>query len=51
MINKYYQKNTERLRKKVRESYQKINEEEKEKRLSIIKNVKRSWLALKKIII
>ena len=32
MVNKYYQKHKERLRKEERERYQNLSEEEKEKR-------------------
>ena len=32
MVNKYYQKNKEKLRKEARERYQNLCEEEKEKR-------------------
>ena len=32
MVNKYYQKHRERLRKKARERYQNLSEEEKENR-------------------
>ena len=32
MVNKYFQKHRERLRKKARERYQNLSEEEKEKR-------------------
>ena len=32
MVNKYYQKHKERLRKEVRERYQNLSEEEKDKR-------------------
>ena len=32
MVNKYYQKHKEKLRKEARERYQNLSEEEKEKR-------------------
>ena len=32
MVNKYYQKHKEKLRKETRERYQNLSEEEKEKR-------------------
>ena len=32
MVNKYYQKSTEKLQKETRKSYQNLSEEEKEKR-------------------
>ena len=36
MVNKYYQKNKEKLCKEARKWYQNISEEEKEKSVSII---------------
>ena len=32
MVNKYYQKHNERIRKEAREKYQNLSEEKKEKR-------------------
>ena len=46
MGNKYYQKHKERLQR-----YQNLSEEEKEKGVSIIKNVSRSYLSIEEIII
>ena len=51
MVNKYYQKHKERLRKKARERYQNFTEEEREKGISIIRNVSTSYLRMEKIII
>ena len=36
MVNKYYQKNKEKLRKEAQGRYQNLSEKEKEKRVSII---------------
>ena len=68
MVNKYYQKHKERLRKEVHERYQNLSEEEKDKKrrkvreryqnftkeikkkgISIIKNIKRSYLIIEEI--
>ena len=35
MVNKYYQKNKEKLRKEARERYKNLSEEEKEKKASV----------------
>ena len=35
MVNKYYQKNKEKLRKEARERYKNLSEEEKEKKTSV----------------
>ena len=68
MVNKYYQKHKERLRKESRERNQNLSEEEKakkktkkgprkfteenkEKGVSIIRNVRRSYLTIEEIII
>ena len=44
MVNKYYQKHKENLRKEAQERYQNLSEEEKEKSVSIIVNVIRMFL-------
>ena len=53
MVNKYYKKNKEKLRKQAREKYQNLSEEEKVKNVNIIviqlriflkKRNKKSWL-------
>ena len=70
MVNKYYQKHKERLRKESRERNQNLSEEEKDKKkkktkkgprkfteenkekgVSIIRNVRRSYLTIEEIII
>ena len=59
MVNKYYQKRKERLRKKARERYKNLSEEEKDKRWKkvregtkfLLKNVSRSYLSIEEIII
>ena len=69
MLNKYYQKHKERLRKESRERNQNLSEEEKDKKkktkkgprkfteenkekgVSIIRNVRRSYLTIEEIII
>ena len=35
MVNKYYQKNKEKLQKEAHERYQNLSEEEKEKKASV----------------
>ena len=69
MLNKYYQKNKERLRKEARERYQNLlknktikgekslekdikilQKNKKKKGVSIIKNVKRTYLTIEEII-
>ena len=70
MVNKYYQKHKERLRKESRERNQNLSEEEKDKKkkkkkkglrkfteeskekgVSIIRNIRRSYLTIEEIII
>ena len=36
MVNKYYEKNKEKLRKQAREKYQNLSEEEKTKNVNIL---------------
>ena len=48
MVNKYYQIHKEKLRKEAREKYQYFSEEIKEKCVSIIVNVIRTFLKKKK---
>ena len=45
MVNNYYQKNNEKLRKEARERYQKVSEEKKEKKVEYMRNY---YLAHKK---
>ena len=45
MVNKYYQKHKEKLRKESRERYQNLSEEDKEKKIEYIRNY---YLAHKK---
>ena len=45
MVNKYYQKHKEKLRKESRERYQNLSEEDKEKKIEYMRNY---YLAHKK---
>ena len=45
MVNKYYQKHKEKLRKESRERYQNLSEEDKEKKVQYMRNY---YLAHKK---
>ena len=65
MVNNYYQKHEERLRKEAREKYQNFSEKENGKRqkktrercqnftegVSIIRNIRKSYLSIEIIII
>ena len=48
MVNKYYQKHKEKLRKEACERYQNLSEEEKEKNIGIIVNIIINFLKKKK---
>ena len=51
MVNEYYQKHKERLRKEARERYQNFNEVGKEKRHQYNQELIRSYLSIEEIII